>query len=335
MPIAITQFVALAAVIVVAGSFLTRYADAIAEATGWGRLLIGSVLLAGATSLPELTVDVTAVRMNLPDLAVGDLLGSSLMNLLILAVLDLTHHSRGKMLSRTAAAHALSGLLSIALTAVVGLGLLTASRAASWALLGVHASVWLVALGYVLGVRLTFLDQRISLRTAVEAHVAVEKVYDGRPLWRSVLGFAAAAVAILVTGPFLAESAGRIAELSGLGDTFVGTTFVALSTSLPELVTSLAAVRIGAFDLAVGNVFGSNAFNMLLFFPLDLLYPGTLFASVGPLHAISCLAAIVATSVVIMGQLYQSESRVRFIEPDACLVILLIIAALAIVYAAG
>jgi cation:H+ antiporter len=150
-----------------------------------------------------------------------------------------------------------------------------------------------------------------------------------------VLGFAAAAAVILVTGPFLAETAGRIAELSGLGETFVGTTFVALSTSLPELVTSLAAVRIGAFDLAVGNVFGSNAFNMLLFLPLDLLYPGSLFASVRPLHAVSGLAAIVATSVVIMGQLYQSETRVRFIEPDAWLVILLILAALGIVYAAG
>jgi cation:H+ antiporter len=110
---------------------------------------------------------------------------------------------------------------------------------------------------------------------------------------------------------------------------------VAFSTSLPELVTSFAAVRLGAFDLAVGNVFGSNAFNMLLFFPLDVFQPGALFASVNSLHAISCLAAIVATSVVVMGQLYQNETRIRVIEPDAILVITLITAALAIIYAAG
>ena len=101
------QFLICAAVIIVAGTFLSKYADAIAELTGLGRLLIGSVLLAGATSLPELTVDISAVRLGAVDLAVGDLLGSSLMNLLILAVVDLSYYSRGRMLSKQAAAHAL------------------------------------------------------------------------------------------------------------------------------------------------------------------------------------------------------------------------------------
>ena len=126
MTTAVLQFVLLAAVIIAAGSVLTRCADAIAELTGLGRLLVGSVLLAGATSLPELTVDLSAIRLNLPDLAVGDLVGSSLMNLLILAVMDLSHRSRGRMLSRAAAAHALSGTLTIALTALVGVGILVA-----------------------------------------------------------------------------------------------------------------------------------------------------------------------------------------------------------------
>lgn len=90
------EFLALAAVVALAGTFLARSADQIAEITRLGRLLIGSVLLASATSLPELTVDVSAVRQGMPDLAAGDLFGSSLMNLLILAgalflVYRLTH----------------------------------------------------------------------------------------------------------------------------------------------------------------------------------------------------------------------------------------------------
>jgi len=85
------EFLALAAVIAPAGTFLAKSADQIAEITRLGRLLVGSVLLAAATSLPELTVDISAVRQGMPDLAVGDLFGSSLMNLLILAVLDLAH----------------------------------------------------------------------------------------------------------------------------------------------------------------------------------------------------------------------------------------------------
>jgi cation:H+ antiporter len=335
MLFAIIQFVVLAAVIIAAGTMLARYADGIAEATGLGRLLIGSVLLAGATSLPELTVDISAVRLNLPDMAMGDLLGSSLMNLLILAALDLTHYSGGKMLSRTAAAHALSGLFSIALTGIVGLGLLTSRKAEHWTFLGVHAWVWVVALGYGLGVRMVFLDQRIATRTAEEQGALPEHAPHPMPLWKAALGFLIAALVIVLTGPFLAHAAGRIAELSGLGNTFVGTTLVALCTSLPELSASYAAIRIGAVDLAVGNVFGSNAFNMLLFLPLDFAFPGALFAAVSPAHTISAFAVIVASSVVIIGQLYHVERRTRFLEPDAIAVMIIIIAALAMIYYTG
>lgn len=329
---AIIQFVGLAMLVIAAGTMLARYADAIAEATGLGRLLIGSVLLAGATSLPELTVDISAIRLGLPDLAVGDLLGSSLMNLLILAALDLSHYSRGKMLSRTAAAHALSGLFGIALTGLVGLGLLTARRVDHWTFLGVHAWAWIVAAGYALGMRMVFLDQRIAVRATEDATPSPVEAHRPMPLWQASLGFLIAAIVIVVAGPFLAESAGTIAKLSGLGNTFVGTTLVAICTSLPELAASLAAIRLGAFDLAVGNVFGSNAFNMLLFLPLDMAFPGALFAAVSPAHTISALAVIVATSVVIIGQLYHLERRTRILEPDAMMVILIIIGALALVY---
>ena len=103
---------------------------------------------------------------------------------------------------------------------------------------------------------------------------------------------------------------------------------MAFSTSLPELVASLAALRMGAHDLAIGNVFGSNAFNMVLLAPLDLAHPGPILASVSSGHAITCLAAITATMVVVLGQLYQAERRRRIIEPDAWLVLLVVIGSL-------
>jgi cation:H+ antiporter len=332
---AILQFIVCAAVIVVAGSVLTRCAAAIAEITGLGRLVIGSVLLAGATSLPELTVDISAIRLELPDLAVGDLLGSSLANLLILAVLDLSNQSQGRMLSREAAGHALSGTVSIAMTAAVGLAILTAQHTAAWSFAGINVANWLVVAGYIFGVRLVFLDQRIAARAAAEAAADKGQPAQHPSLRNAIAGFALAAGAILVSGPFLADAAGRLAELSGLGSTFVGTTFVALSTSLPELVSSFAALRMGAHDLAIGNVFGSNAFNMILFAPLDALHPGSLFAAVSTSHLISCFTVTVCTSVVLMGQLYQVPTRSRFIDPDAWLVIGMIAASLAMVYGWG
>lgn len=325
------QFLVCAAVIIVAGTFLSKYADAIAELTGLGRLLVGSVLLAGTTSLPELTVDISAVRMNLADLAVGDLLGSSLMNLLILAVLDLSHHSRGKMLSRQAAAHALSGSLSAALIALVALGLLTGKTLAPYSILGVSPAIYVLIFAYVFGVRLVYLDQRIAARTAAEAGVQVPSPAT-MTLGRALFAFSLCALAILIAGPYLAEASGQLAERTGLGGTFVGTTLVAFSTSLPELVATLAALRLGAFDLAIGNVFGSNAFNMILLAPLDVLHEGSLLAAASPGHAITCVAAILATQVAVLGQLYQSETRTRLIEPDAWLVILIVIGALVLIY---
>jgi cation:H+ antiporter len=326
------EFIACAAVIVVAGTFLTHYADAIAEITRLGRLLIGSVLLAAATSLPELTVDISAVRMGLADLAVGDLLGSSLMNLLILALLDLTTRSRGKMFSREGAAHALSGSVSAGLMGLVALGLLTGTAFERFAPLGISPAAVLVVIAYCLGVRLVYLDQRIAVAAAPDPAELAETRRAGMTLTRALLGFAICAAVILVAGPYLAEAAGELAERTGLGNTFVGTTLVAFCTSLPELVSMLAALRLGAIDLAIGNAFGSNAFNMVLFAPLDLAHDGSLFAAVSPRHALTAVAAIVATLVAIMGQLYKPDKRTRLIEPDAWLVILIVIGALLMIY---
>jgi cation:H+ antiporter len=328
------QFLFLAIAVAVAGTFLARSADQIAEITRLGRLLIGSVLLAAATSLPELTVGVSAVRQDMPDLAAGELFGSSLMNLLILAVLDLFHRSGGKMFSRESAAHALSATMSIAFTAIAGMAILTAPRMPELSFLGIGIWSWGLLIAYVLGVRMIFVDQRVSARAATAAiepdRVSQQQVQS--PLWKPVVVFSGAAIVLLVTGPRLAHVAGQLADLSGLGRTFVGTSLVAISTSLPELVVSLAAMRIKAFDLVVGNVFGSNAFNMFLLLPLDAAHSGSFFADLSPSHGVTALAVILATAVATLGQLYHVEKRRRLVEPDALLMILILVTALFLIY---
>ena len=323
------QFLACAAVIVVAGTVLTKCADDIAELTKLGRLLIGSILLAGATSLPELAVDISAIRMGAADLAVGDLLGSCLANLLILAVLDLSQTSNGHMLSRRAAAHALSGSMSVALMALVGISLLTGPKLGDVTLFGISPGLIVVAVAYFGGMRIAYYDQREAAKLAP---AVTEETHEPKSLWKAVVGFTVAAAAILVVGPFMAHAADQIAQSTGLGRTFVGTTLVALCTSLPEFVATLTAIRMKAFDLAIGNVFGSNSFNMLLLVPLDLVHPGSLMASVATGHGITCLAAILASQTAIMGQLYNVEKRYWIIDLDAWLVIGIVIGGLALVY---
>lgn len=326
---AIVQFLVAAAVIVVAGTFLSRFADVIAEATGLGRLLIGSILLAGATSLPELSVDISAVRMGLPNVAVGDLMGSSLMNLLILGLIDLLPGSRGRALSRISSAHALPAALGIVLTAVAGTAIVTRSDLSIY---NVSVAALGLGLAYLFGMRMIYMDQRLSapLHSGDPELAAVGS--RRRVLAKSLAGFAAASLVIVLAAPYLAEASGDIAELSGLGGTFVGTTLVAVSTSLPELVASLAALRMGAPDLALGNILGSNVFNMVLLLPLDLAYPGQLFADISMTHALTALSVIVVTAVVVMGQIYQVERRVRLVEPDGWLIILLVVGSLTMIF---
>lgn len=327
MTMLILQFLLLAAIVAAAGTALARAADAIADATGLGRLLVGSVLLAAATSLPELTVDVAAVRAGHADLAAGDLLGSSLMNLLILAGIDLCQRNGRKMLSREAASHALSATLAIAVTGLAGCAILTAGKLPAVTFFGIGGWSWAILVAYLFGARMLFIDQRISARLAAE-----EMPERGGTIWKPAAVFLAAAGVLVAAGPQLATTAAELADRSGLGGTFVGTTLVAVTTSLPELVASLAAVRLGAVDLAIGNTFGSNAFNMILFVPLDAAFPGSLFEAVSPAHAVTAFAVIVATAIAVLGQLYHAERRLPVVEPDALLMILVIGGALALVF---
>lgn len=137
---------------------------------------------------------------------------------------------------------------------------------------------------------------------------------------------------IVIAAPYVADAAGVLAELSGLGGSFIGTTLVAMSTSLPELVASLAAIRMGAVDLALGNVLGSNVFNMVLLLPLDIVHSGSLFEAVSSTHVLTAMCVIAVTGIVVMGQLYQADRRVRLVEPDGWLIIALVIGSLVLIY---
>ncbi|MBZ5715695.1 sodium:calcium antiporter [Nannocystis pusilla] len=328
----VVRFAVSALVIVVAGTLLTRLGDTLAERTGFGRVLVGAVLLALATSLPEVTVDVHAARLGNPDLAVGDLMGSSLFNLLILAIADLLHRAPASgMFKHSAVIHALSATASILLTALAGMAILAGGVAIGLGRVGLGSIAILCSYLFVL--RLVYRDQRLD--AAGRPNTPRDGPGDGGGWGKPLLGFSACAAVILVAAPHLARSADAIAEQSGLGGTFVGTTLVALVTSLPELVATLTAVRIGAFALAAGNIFGSNAINMVLLFPVELAHGDLLFRSVSPVHAFTALAVVLVTAVVVMGQLYRVESRRMFVEPDALLVITLVVGALLAVYFLG
>lgn len=325
---AVLVFFASGVLVVLAGIALARHADTIAELTGLGRIWIGSMLLAGASSLPEAATDVAAVRFGAPDLAAGDLFGSCMANMFILGVIDLLSRDL-PVLRRAAQDHALSAALAMLLMSMAALFVLLRPSAS---VLGVGLAPAFLFLVYVGGARALY---RHSVRAPAETGVTTRpKTKAGKASLRhAMMRFGAAAAVILVTSPCFAWAAQRIAEQSGLGDAFVGTLLVGFSTSLPELVTSLAAVRAGALDLAVGNLFGSNAFNMALFIVLDLAQPGTtIFANLDPGHALSALLPLMMTSIAVAAVFYRAERRYAMIEPDSALLVLAYVMSIGLLY---
>jgi len=311
--------------LVLTGTVLTRSADAIAGHLGLGRLWIGSVLLASATSLPELATDVSAVRLGTPDLGAGDLFGSSMANMLILAIIGLMPPV-GRVFRDATPQHAMGACLAMSLNAAAGVFVLVRPVYPGW-LIGPEPV--LLAVAYLVGMRVVY---RYGARGAVPVPAAESAA--GVPGLRPALTrFGLAALGVLLFAPAFAWSAKRIAELSGLGATFVGTWLVGFSTSLPEVVTSVAAVRMGAVDLAIGNLFGSNALNMAIFLPMDLAAPGgALFGGLDPSHAISALIAVILMAVGLAAIVLRSEGRWAVLEPGSLLMVIIYVTGLWTLY---
>lgn len=317
-------FLGSAVVIVMAGTKLSHYGDRIAEHTGLGRLWIGVVLVAAATSLPEVFTAISAVVINEPNIAVGDLLGAGLSNMLTLALIDLAYREK-RVWQQAALEQTLIASLAVTLTGLAGLLIVVKRPLPFW---HVGLGTLAIAVIYVLGMRVVFRQEDMRRRQQqLERVVGAEEAASilpraANPLKRAAAGFAAATCAILVAAPLLAQSAKEIADATGISTTFIGTSLVAITTSLPELATTFAAVRLGAFDLAVGNLFGSNAFNMAVLFLADVAYRnGPLLAAVESTHAVTAFLSMLLMSVGIMGIIYRAEKRFVLIEPDSLLMI--------------
>jgi cation:H+ antiporter len=288
-----------AAAIIVAGSFLAEFADVIAEKSGLGRLWMGTVVVAMVTSLPELVTDVSAVRQGSVDLAVGDLFGSSMTNMAILGIFGLAFPAR-RLLQGVALENVLTASLAILLTILALVFIATQSQPGIGSIgLGPIA----IALAWLIGMAAL---REVHIAAGQHTHTA-EHTMAFR--W-ALAGFILTAAVICAAGPFLAHSAGDIAQRTGLGQTFFGTLAVAAVTSLPELVVSFSALRMGALDLALGNLFGSNASNMTILFALEIAYSdGRILSVVDPALIMPAICAVGLMTIGIAAIVLKAERR--------------------------
>lgn len=292
----VTLFALCALVIVISGAKLSYYGDVIAERSGLGQAWVGVIAMASVTSLPELVTGVSASVIGAPEIAAGDVVGSCLFNLLIIGVLDLM--SPTPLFARLRPVHTLSAALGALMLLAVAGAILTNGHWPAFGWVGTP-SVLLFA-GYLMAVRAIFRYERAHDQVT-DDNVLAER-YAGMSLRGAIWRYAATAVVLVAAAANLPTLAVQFAGATGLSQSAVGTAFVALSTSLPEVVVSIAALRLGAWDMAVANVLGSNLFNVAILAVDDVFFrPGPLLASVSAGHAMTALGAAAMSAMIIVG----------------------------------
>jgi cation:H+ antiporter len=301
------QFTVCALFIVFSGAKLSLYGDVIANKTGISGSWIGLILLASVTSLPELIIGISSLTLaDVPNIAVGDVFGSCVFNLTILIVLDFL--LRGESLYRRAShSHILSAGFGVVLIGFAGLNVLLNDKTMVFNIGHIGAYTPVIILLYLIAMRAVFVHERAQLREFVEE---IADRYPTITLRQASFRYALAAVFIIAAGTYIPFVSAQLAEAMGWHETFVGTIFVAAVTSLPELTVTIAALRIGALDMAIANLLGSNLFNIAILAFDDLIFlKGSLLSHISPMHAFSALSAVIMTGVVIIGLVYRPNTR--------------------------
>jgi len=302
------QLAACLVVIGFAGVRLSRYGDIIAEKSGLSRGWVGLILLATVTSLPELVTGLSSVTVaKVPDIAVGDIMGSCVFNLLIIVLLDFMYRKES-VYTRARQGNVLSAGYGIALIGFAGFNLLL-YREGTFPAIG-HVGLYspVILLMYLLAMRSLYRYEKSQVSEYVEDRV---ELHPEMSLKQAIQGYAMAAVAVVAAGIWLPFIAKDLALAMAWEQSFVGTLFVAAVTSAPEVVVTVAALRMGAVDLAIGNLFGSNLFNIAILAIDDLFYlPGPLLADVSLTHATSAFSAMMMSGLAVVGLVLRPVSRV-------------------------
>ncbi len=304
------EFFICALLIGVAGTKLSRYADMISDKTGLSGSWVGLILLATVTSLPELVTGVSALTLaDAPDMAVGGVLGSCVFNLAILVILDFM--VRGESIyHRAHKNHLLTAGFGVVLIGFAGLSILLASMGFTLNItfMGIYTPI--IMMLYLIAMRALFVREHAQIEQLIEQ---IASRYPDMTLRQATIGYALSALVVIAAGVYLPVVCAQLAEIMGWHNSFVGTLFVAGVTSLPELAVTIAALRIGALDMAVANLLGSNLFNILILALDDLVFvKGALLSHISATHAVSALSAVLMTGFVIIGLVYRPATRLMF-----------------------
>lgn len=307
------KFVICTVVILYCGKRVARYGDTIAEKTGLGGLWIGVILVSVATSLPELFTGVgSTVFVNAPNLTVGNLFGANTYNLVNIATLDFLNKG-GPLLSAVSTGQLLTAVLSLIPLLIAAVGIFLNQKIPQVAFANVSLYSILILASYIISIKTIFKFEK-KQRTLKELSKEEEVLfkYDNISLNTACIRYGLAALAIAGAGIWLAYIGDDLARFLGLGQNFIGSLFLGFATTLPEITVSIAALRIGAKELAVANMVGSNLFNITILFINDVLYrKSPIFTVLTQQHIFTIFIVILMTITVIIGLILKPKKKTR------------------------
>jgi len=314
--------------LVLAAIKLAEYGDVIACRTGLGGMFIGTLLMAGATSLPEFLTSINAIQQNVLSIAAGNMLGSNMFNMLLIGLVGLVFF-RQRVLRRVAMKHALTASFAVLL-----IGMTTFFIAAN-----IDVKIGWIGLDSIL-IIITYIASVWFIRAndggSGEAQLSEEELCALPSLRTGVIGFTLSALVLILVSPYLVRSSAEIAEITGLGSGFVGSVLVAMITSLPEMVSVIAAVKIGAYDMAVGNLFGSNVFNMAALGMTDVFYTqGRFLGAIDPQFTLVGMLGLLLTTLGLIGNQARLDRRIWIVEIDAILLVITYFVGVWLLYSRG
>lgn len=319
------MFVLAAGTIAVAGTRLTAIADRLADRTGLGEAVVGAFFLGASTSLPGITASVTAASDGRPVMALSNAIGGIAAQTAFIAIADISYRKANLEHAAASVPNMMQGALLIVMLCMLLAGFLGPDLT----VVGVHVLTPLLFVVYIVGMRTVYHSQtnpmwRPRQTRYTELDVPEEFHTGSAGLPRLWSGFVIIGLMVVVAGWLVTRSAEKLADEIGFSDTVAGGLLTAVSTSLPELVTSIAAVRRGALTLAVGGVIGGNAFDTLFAAAADIAYrPGSIYHEASSSEPLLVVLTILMTAILLMGLLSREKRGFANIGFEGILVLVI------------
>jgi cation:H+ antiporter len=302
-----------ALVLVTVGVRFTRLVDELADRTGMGEAIAGALLLGATTSLPGLVTTVLGALEGEAGFAVSNAVGGIAAQTAFLAFADLTYRRVNLEHAAVSVANMVQSMVLVTLVGIV----LAATGSPEVTVLGVHPATLLVLGTYAYGLALVRSASTAPMWRPEHTDETVrdepDPEHSGRPMSRMWTEFAAGAVVIGGTGWAVGTAGLALAESTGLSGSLVGGLFTSVITSLPELVTVIAAVRIGAPQLAVGDIVGGNTFDVLFVAAADVAYTeGSVYHAADQSALFLLSLTVIMVAALAAGMLVRDRRAIGF-----------------------